>query len=213
MLVAFKLMHYLDHKKHGRESFMAIKLDMSKAYDRVEWDFVERVMKRLCFHEKWIEWVLKCITVVTYSVLINGKAQGKITPTIGLRQGDPLSSYLFLMCIEAFLALIVEANNSQSLIEVSIYRGCPRVTYLFFADDSQLFYPVERQEYSKLVESLKLYEAALGQKINTDKSSVTFNHNTTLKVRCEILEILGPMQDTRQGKYLGLLYVIGKLKN
>ena len=84
---------------------------------------------------------------------------------------------------------------------------------MFFADDSQLFYPVERQEYSKLVESLKLYEAALGQKTNTDKSSVTLNHNTTLKVRCEILEILGPMQDTRQGKYLGLLYVIGKLKN
>ena len=63
------------------------------------------------------------------------------------------------------------------------------------------------------MEILKLYEVVLGQKINTDKSSVTFNNNTTPEVRSEVLEILGPMQDTRQGKYLGLPSVIGKSKN
>ena len=54
VLVTFELMHYLDHKKEGKESFMAVKLDMSKAYDRVEWNFVEGIMKRLGFHEKWV---------------------------------------------------------------------------------------------------------------------------------------------------------------
>ena len=57
---------------------MAVKLDMSKAYDRVEWVFVEKVMRKLGFHGKWIEWVLKYITTVTYSILINGEARGKI---------------------------------------------------------------------------------------------------------------------------------------
>ena len=112
VLVAFELMHSLDHKKHGKESFMAIKLNMSKAYDRVEWVFVEKVMRKLGFHGKWIEWVLKCITTVTYSVLINGEDHGTIFPSRGLRQGDHLSPYLFLLCTEAFSALIVEANNS-----------------------------------------------------------------------------------------------------
>ena len=79
LLVAFKLMHYLDHKKSGKDGYMAIKLNMSKAYDRVEWEFIEKVMRRMGFHEKWVGWVLKCITTVTYSVLINGEAHGKIT--------------------------------------------------------------------------------------------------------------------------------------
>ena len=64
-----------------------------------------------------------------------------------------------------------------------------------------------------MVEILNLYELASGQKINTDKSSVTFSHNTALEVRQEVFDILGPMQDLRQGKYLGLSTVIGKSKN
>ena len=84
---------------------------------------------------------------------------------------------------------------------------------MFFADDSLLLCWAERQDCIKLVEILKLYEAASGQKVNADKSVVNFSHNTTPEARSEVLEILGPMQDTRQGKYLGLPSVIGKSKN
>ena len=84
---------------------------------------------------------------------------------------------------------------------------------MFFANDSLLFCRAERQECTKLVEILKLYEAALGQKVNADKSAMNFSHNTTPEARSEVLEILGPMQDTRQGKYLGLPSVISKSKN
>ena len=162
VLVAFELMHYLDHKKEGKESFMAVKLDMSKAYDRVEWNFVEGVMKRLGFHEKWVGWIMKCVTTVSYFILINGEAHGCIVPSRGLRQGDPLSSYLFLLCTEAFSTLIADANNSHELNRISICRGCPKVTHLFFADDNLLFCKAERQEGHKLVELLQRYEAASG---------------------------------------------------
>ena len=213
VLIAFELMHYLDHKKSGKDGFMAVKLDMSKAYDRVEWNFIEMVMRRLGFHKIWVGWVMKCITTVTYSVLINGEAHGRISPTRGLRQGDPLSSYLFLLCMEAFSALISDASNRNLLNGVSICRGCPRVTHLIFADDSLFFCKAESAEVSKFVEVLKLFKAASGQKINMDKSSVTFSQNTPVETRREVLEILGPMDELRQGKYLGLPSVIGKSKN
>ena len=115
--------------------------------------------------------------------------------------------------MEAFSALISDASNRNLLNGVSICKGCPRVTHLFFAEDSLFFCKAESAEVSKFVEVLKLFEAASGQKINMDKSSVTFSHNTPVETRREVLEILGPMDELRQGKYLGLPSVIGKSKN
>ena len=78
-------MHYLDHKRDGKDCYVEIKLDMSKAYDRVEWDFIEQVMKKLGFHEKWICLIMRCITTVSYSMLINGVVHGNIILSRGLR--------------------------------------------------------------------------------------------------------------------------------
>ena len=69
MLVAFELMRYLEHKKEGKKGFVAIKLDMSKAYDRVEWGFIKQVMEKMGFHEKWIELIMHCITSVSWCFL------------------------------------------------------------------------------------------------------------------------------------------------
>lgn len=152
---------------------MAVKLDMTKAYDRVEWKFIKEVMRRMGFHERWIGWIIRCITTVSYSIIINEEAHGSIVPSQGLRQGDPLSSYLFLLCTEAFSALIEEANNNNALTGISICRGSPKVTHLFFADDSLLFYKAKNMECNKMVEILKQYEVSSGQHVNTVKSSVS----------------------------------------
>ena len=97
VLVAFELMHYLEHKKEGKEGFVAIKLDMSKAYDRVEWGFIKQVIEKMGFHEKWIKLMMHCITYVSYSILVNGVAYGSITPT-------NFALYLSFMCIWFFLS-------------------------------------------------------------------------------------------------------------
>ena len=124
------------------------------------------------FHENWIQLVMKCITTVSYSMIINEATYGCIFPTRGLRQGDPLSLYLFLLCADGFLSLIKDAARNQLLSGVSICKGCPMVTHLFFAGNSLLFCKVNEQEFHILIEILELYEAASGQKVNAEKSLI-----------------------------------------
>lgn len=85
---------------------MAIKLDMSKANDRVEQRYLEAMMRIMGFQEKWIHLSMMCMKTVSYSVLINGEPKGRIIPTRGLRQGDPISPYLFMLCAEGLSAII-----------------------------------------------------------------------------------------------------------
>ena len=94
---------------------MALKFDMSKAFDRVEWSCLEHIMCKLGFHPRWIFMIMNCVTSVTYSIHINGVPRGRIVPSRGLRQGDPLSPYLFLLCVESLSALIHRASDVGTL--------------------------------------------------------------------------------------------------
>lgn len=85
---------------------MTLKLDMSKAYNRVEWLFLEQLMLKMGFHVKWVGLVMEIVKTVSYSILINGEPRGNIQPTRGIRQGDPLSPYLFLICFEVLNGFI-----------------------------------------------------------------------------------------------------------
>lgn len=94
ILIAHELLHSEQTKKQ-KLSYMALKLDIVKPFDKVEWHFVEGTMKK--FADQWCRWIMAYITLMTYLVLINGSLVGNITPTRGIRQGDPTSPYLYLI--------------------------------------------------------------------------------------------------------------------
>ena len=115
MLVAFETLHYLKRKTQSKLGFMALKLDMSKAYNRVEWVFLEKIMKKLGFFDKLVTLIMSCLTSVSYVVLLSGQPVGNIKPTRGLRQSDPLSPYLFLLCDMGLQGLLKKAEANGDI--------------------------------------------------------------------------------------------------
>ena len=138
---------------------MALKLDMSKAYDRVEWAFLEATISKLGFDRKWI---MQCVMMVQYSVLVNGVPVGDINPSRGIRQGDPLSPYLFLLCAEVLSAHLHDADRRGNLSGVPTFSGGPCLNHLFFADDSLIFCKAQMEDWNFLTSILDCYEKALG---------------------------------------------------
>ena len=118
---------------------MALKLDMSKAYNRVEWEFLRRAMLHLGYADKFVSMIMACITSVSFSVLLKGELVGNIKPSKGLKQGDPLSPYLFLVCAMWLQGLLHKAK-SEGLIKgvLIVERGHVFLTYflLMIVDDS-----------------------------------------------------------------------------
>jgi hypothetical protein len=135
-LLAYECTHFMQNKRGGKEGYAAVKLDMSKAYDRVEWDFLEKMMRKMGFKERWIERIMLSITTVTYQFHVNGEYTDMIILQRGLRQGDPLSLYLFLICAKGFSSLLNGAEADGRLEGIRLCNGAPSFNHLLFADDS-----------------------------------------------------------------------------
>ncbi|XP_056862248.1 uncharacterized protein LOC108858352 [Raphanus sativus] len=122
ILIAQEMFHGIRTNNACKEKFMAIKTDMSKAYDRVEWLFMERLLLKMGFCSRWVSRIMTCISSVSYKVLLNGQPKGSIVPERGLRQGDPLSSYLFILCTEALIVNIKKEERNKRLTGLKLLK-------------------------------------------------------------------------------------------
>ena len=124
--------------------------------------------------------VMKCVSTVSYKVAHNGKETGPIKPKRGLRQGDPLSLYLVILCVEGLMTYLNDLERQCVIHGCKIARTTSVISHLIFVDDNYLFFRANMKECTQVRTRLQIYEEALGQRVNFEKSAIMFNLNTTV---------------------------------
>lgn len=161
ILLGFECMYWLRHSKNKKD-YAALKLDMSKAYNRVEWNYLDNILLRLGFCAEWVKLIMNCVKTIRYSFNINGKLVGDLTPSRGLRQGDPLSPYLFVLCSQGISSILEVSKTRDGLQGIKVVNSGLMITHLFFADDSLVFFKADKDNANRVYNCLRTYEKASG---------------------------------------------------
>ena len=202
VLIALELIYTMDRMK-GKEGYMAVKVDLEKAYDRLEWSFIHNVLLAIRFPPNLIKIIMSCISTSSISVLVNGNALDAFYPSKGIRQGDPLSPYLFILCMEYLGNLIKEKCSKGLWCPLKASHGNLRISHLFFADDLILFAKVNDEICDVILEVLQTFCMESDQKISSEKSRIYFFSNVGKELKERVCEKLGMFETNNFGKCLG----------
>jgi hypothetical protein len=209
VLVAYESVHTIKNKRLEKMGLYAVKLDMHKAYDTVEWVFLENIMRRMGFDDGWISLMMACVRSVRYHIRFNSEETDMFVPTRGLRQGDPLSPYLFILCAEGLSSLLLHEEEVGGIDGVRVCRNAPSVSHLLFADDSLILIKADMTNATSLQQVLDTYYANSRQLVSLAKSSIFFSPNTKVLLRLDICQALHIDTEAISDKYIGLPTLVG----
>ena len=184
--------------------YMAIKIDLEKAYDKLEWSFIRRMLIRINLPTNLVDLIMSCVSSVTTLILFNGSPLDLISLSRGIRQGDPLFLYIFILYVDYLSQLIEEKCNNKMWSSVKASRSGPAFLHLMFADDLVLFAKADLLNCSSIRDVLDEFCAMSGQTISESKSRVYFSPNVDQDSRESLSDILGCRSTLNLGKYLGI---------
>lgn len=139
MLITFETLHAMKGRRKRKFGDVEIKIDISKAYDRVDWRFLDCILKKMGFCDVWLKWMQLCIHTVSYLFFVNDELVGPLYPGRDLRHVDLLSPYLFILCAEGLSSLLHRENQWGNIHGSRVDRRVSSISHLLFADDSLLF--------------------------------------------------------------------------
>ncbi|XP_026396889.1 uncharacterized protein LOC113291584 [Papaver somniferum] len=198
--LASELINGIDtERKHGN---VGLKLDISQAFDMVSWDFIDEVFRQYGFSDSWCKWVLNILSSARISVMLNGCPEGYFSITRGLRQGDHLSPFIFVL-IEDVLSRNLSKLFANNSMHVMVSKKGVAPTHLLFADDILIFCKGNLHSLQNLKNMLDLYERASGQCVNYAKSKFYFGGDRISRA-IAIFNYLGMERAMFPDKYLGI---------
>ncbi|GKB91387.1 RNA-directed DNA polymerase, eukaryota, reverse transcriptase zinc-binding domain protein [Tanacetum coccineum] len=182
---------------------VALKVDIQKAYDTVNWQFLEDILRGFSFHDKMVKWVMTCVTTTSFSICVNGEVCGYFKGGRGLRQGDPISPYLFTLVMEILTLLIKRRVDQSSTFQY--HFGCKKlkITSVCFADDLLMFCHDDRNSVKILKDSIEEFGKVVGLNPNYNKSTIIFG-SLNDEEKQELLEVMPFKVEKLPIKYLGV---------
>lgn len=210
IFVAHEIIHATRKKKKSKTDYLGLKIDMSKAFDRVEWDFLIAILMGFC--DAWCNLIHQCISTSSSAILINEVPSKPFKPTRGLRQGDPLSPYLFILCMESFSRTLTNTESQGLISGLKINKHCPSITHLLFADDCLIFTKATTSQSSNLLKVLEDYGNSSVQMINFFKSGILVSPHISNSFGKSIIDILKVKKIKLDDKYLGAPLFTNKSK-
>ena len=202
-VIVQELIHSISKKKGGT-GYMAVKIDLEKAYDKLEWSFIRDVLVKINLPQNLIDLIMSCVSSSSSSIMFNGGCLEPFLPSRGIRQGDPLSPYLFILCMEFLGQLIEEKCSQKRWAPVKSSQGGIAFSHLMFADDIVLFAKADHMNCLTIREVLDDFCSKTGQTISAAKSRVYFSPNVGGDIRESFCDTLGFASTPNLGKYLGI---------
>ncbi|XP_026458657.1 uncharacterized protein LOC113359200 [Papaver somniferum] len=204
IIISHEILHSFKRiKKRAKKGYMVIKLDLSKAFDRLEWVFTIEVFRKLGFSEDWSQIIFQRISSVSFSVLIKGSPGESFAPSRSIRQGDCLYPYIFILCMDILSQILLKAESDNKIHGFRIRKNSPSITHLFFADDYMLFSKASIVYARNLMQILNKFAKASGKAINFDKSGFFTSSNMHHKHDKLLSRTLGIKYLSSYEKYLG----------